>query len=274
MKRRDDQLHRQLASTVGTLTTTDAIERLALKAQLDNFGRGWTAWRKRAFGLGVAEIHLKDLRGIEGKLLRSKDGDRIIEINANRPRTRQLFSLAHEVAHILLERELPQLGSDLKHRTLFDPDYRAEEERIADRLAAAMLMPQDSVNHLVLTHGFGLASVLRVAREFQVSIPAAAIRVWELTGRKFVLLRFIYNHRDDTILLRDVPVLRAPFRMMILRPWVIRRCEVGIAPNSCQVTNVSMPLPVGSSQNEVYHAEAHWLNRGCLAVMVTFDHNT
>jgi hypothetical protein len=80
---------------------------------------------------------------------------------------RQRFTLAHEYAHLILD----QLGRTPASKTL---------EQLCDRLAAAILMPRTDV--LTRIQHCTPAEVLQIAREFEVSLHASAVRFAGLTG--------------------------------------------------------------------------------------------
>lgn len=96
----------------------------------------------------------------------------VIYINQADSPVRQRFSLAHEIAHFVLHRDLIEQG------VTDDTMYRSAElnsyyEVQANQLAADILMPV----RLVRQYGIPLASVSLMARQFQVSKKAMEIRL-------------------------------------------------------------------------------------------------
>lgn len=78
-----------------------------------------------------------------GKILRDEEhgghsGYSII-VNANEPQVRQRFTVAHEIAHYLLHRNL--IGDGLTDDALYRSGLSTLEEVHANRLAAEILMP-------------------------------------------------------------------------------------------------------------------------------------
>ena len=116
--------------------------------------------------LGVREVALEQLPG-SGELHKTKTGYRIV-CSTDQPVSRQRFTVAHELAHIILEtsgRNAPRSG--------------IEVERICDSLAAECLMPT-SVFLRFLPDRIVAADISRLAEIFTTSRTATAIRCAEL----------------------------------------------------------------------------------------------
>ena len=115
--------------------------------------------------LGVYEISYESFPG-SGELHKLKDGYRIV-CSSDQSRARQRFTVAHELAHVILEstgRNAPRTGSRV--------------ERVCDMLAAECLMPA-SVFEGRLPPTPALSNIANLARVFDTSITAAAIRCAE-----------------------------------------------------------------------------------------------
>ena len=114
---------------------------------------------------------------IAGKLQRDSNassGFRIV-VNSNDNAGRQRFTLAHEIAHFVLHRDL------LKDGLVDDALYRSaalsdEYERQADRFAAQILLPGHSVRAAYKV----TRALAPLAAQFEVSVPALRIRLNEL----------------------------------------------------------------------------------------------
>lgn len=107
-----------------------------------------------------------------------------IYLNARDAGTRQRFSIAHEIAHFLLhKRKIVSFGSVGR---LCDCSLSLKEEKRADNLAGRILMPKKSVRTFMLQNGFSVNDkieknmVKKVAKEFEVSLIAATLRLREL----------------------------------------------------------------------------------------------
>jgi Zn-dependent peptidase ImmA (M78 family)/DNA-binding XRE family transcriptional regulator len=99
-----------------------------------------------------------------------------ILINQLHPRERRRWTIAHEHAHFLLDRDRP--GVDFLKPTSRKP----ENERFADAFAAAFLMPEAGVRRrfyeeVERTGDFRVGDFLRMADYFGVSAMAMALRL-------------------------------------------------------------------------------------------------
>jgi Zn-dependent peptidase ImmA (M78 family) len=112
------------------------------------------------------------------EIRRNEDGSYFIVVDENEPYTRQRFSIAHELAHYILHQEkLKESG------TLNRDSANSEIEQQADQLAIETLMPKDKVESYIRKKGWHRLnqSILnKIARQFEVSPAAAAIRLREL----------------------------------------------------------------------------------------------
>ena len=135
---------------------------------------------KLARSLGVTEIVMTELTE-DGRTTWSDRGPRI-ELRADRPETRTRFTLAHEIAHVLVERD-----QTVARRTRgLDHD---EIETLCDWIAASILMPRDWVQRFAERPEYNLSLVRLVAQRADVSLSAAAVRLAEVGRRTCMLLR-------------------------------------------------------------------------------------
>lgn len=115
---------------------------------------------------------------IAGKIVREAAGSPSrysIYVNASDPARRQRFTLAHEIAHFVLHRDL--IGDGLIDDGMYRSKLGGEYERQANRLAADMLMPAG------LVRGYyrgGMISYADLSGAFDVSTEAIRIRLQEL----------------------------------------------------------------------------------------------
>jgi putative zinc finger/helix-turn-helix YgiT family protein len=98
-----------------------------------------------------------------------------IWINAGEAAKRQRFTLAHEIAHVALHADCIGDGivENAMHRSA---GVRVDDERDADRVAAAILMPERQVRAAFAKE----RSVARLADQFDVSDEAMRVRLREL----------------------------------------------------------------------------------------------
>lgn len=119
--------------------------------------------------LGVVGIVEQKL-AFEGGIFPNPAGY-IIKINSLSPPTRKRFTLAHELAHLLIS---PKTASSAR-RCLKSSDL----ETACDVIAAELLMPESMVLGSI-GQPASLDSLILLARRSSVSIQAAAVRICDL----------------------------------------------------------------------------------------------
>ncbi len=139
---------------------------------------------KVASGLGVG-VELRRLQGLDG-YTESRETKTYAVINLESPETRQRFTLAHELGHVILFR-IAQSGLKLNFRrdksrggNSFDHQDPAEEA-LCNEFAAALLMPRDEVRDKVARQRITPNLVLNIANTFAVSMHASARRLVSLS---------------------------------------------------------------------------------------------
>lgn len=128
----------------------------------------------KSFGIDV-KISTLDV-GISGMIHPDKGGYKIV-INKHEPEYRRRFTLAHELAHFILHRDL--IGSGISDNVLYRSQLSDAREAEANRLASDILMPVDKVNELrseLLVSKLADAVSL-LAHRFKVSEEAMRIRL-------------------------------------------------------------------------------------------------
>ena len=125
---------------------------------LDKFGRA----------LGVVEVERRELK-VDGMVLPKGKGYKVI-LNSKKP-ARRRFSLAHELGHIIVES-----GSLATPRFRGAPPSHKQLENLCDRIAAEILMPEESFREHMEQVGLELTAVPRLALVFDTSIESTAIR--------------------------------------------------------------------------------------------------
>ncbi len=132
--------------------------------------------------LGVRKVYFDDMP-YEGLLFPSStDSSYEIAINQWAPKSRQRFTLAHELGHIVLHKLLPETRQ-YEQRTVLTPLGSEAEEIICDAIAAEILMPMSKARYAINDCDDALMATLKLASKFEVSISAAAFRVREVSSR-------------------------------------------------------------------------------------------
>lgn len=128
-----------------------------------------------ATALGVAVKRDVEMpAGVSGHITRTRAGYEIA-VNASDPPARQRFTLAHEIAHYLLHRNL--LDGGIEDDRMYRSRLGGFVERQANHLAAQLLMPANLVRFACQA---GATDVARLAHAFGVSDQAMQIRLREL----------------------------------------------------------------------------------------------
>jgi len=108
-----------------------------------------------------------------------------IETNASHPTTRMRYSVAHELAHYILEPERIKKVGTIKRHKADNPDDK-QSERNAEQLASEILMPEPLIIEMAEAQQISKDQVVgndfiqQIAKSFQVSKQAAAIRLKQL----------------------------------------------------------------------------------------------
>ncbi len=143
-----------------------------------------------------------------------------ILINADVIRPRAMFTLAHELGHVLAVD-----GSEIK----IDEDLRGDndEERLANAFAAALLMPEQGIDSLIEEYGRDARCLAMMILDFGVSFESLIYRLHNLqvinaTGRDALknaglhgLLRALGDTEESAMLLaaRERPSRKPPLHL-------------------------------------------------------------
>ncbi len=118
--------------------------------------------------------------GVSGQIKNETDGY-VIRVNRHEARERQRFTIAHELAHFLLHRDIIDSSPDgIKDNVLYRSGAPERIEYEANRLAADILMPMEQVQKALSEDFNGMvteATIEGLAARFQVSKAAIEIRL-------------------------------------------------------------------------------------------------
>lgn len=98
-----------------------------------------------------------------------------IHVNIEDSPPRQRFTIAHEIAHYILHRDL--IGDGITDDPLYRSSLGQWYERQANKMAADILMPHQLVRSV---YRGGVRGLAPLARAFDVSMDAMRIRLQEL----------------------------------------------------------------------------------------------
>lgn len=126
-----------------------------------------------ALGLKVVEATLP--LSISGMIKPDEAGNFVIKVNRFEPKERQRFTIAHEIAHFLLHRQLIARG--VVDSTLYRSKLSSRLEAEANRLAADIIMPSKLITEALSQVPDYVDDVdVYLAEKFRVSKPAMEIR--------------------------------------------------------------------------------------------------
>lgn len=141
---------------------------------------------------GINEVVRTDLINVSAVLLKLHGGA-IIQVNSKHHPSRQNFSVAHEIGHILFsELKLEHYINSIEYRT-FNPQAKARtrekvRERLCDIAATELLMPEQVFKKYLTNFGLSINSVEPLAHIFRTSIPATAFRIAEVSNEPCLIL--------------------------------------------------------------------------------------
>lgn len=139
----------------------------------------------KAHGCRIIEAKLD--AEVSGLLIRD-NGSIVIAINDSEPETRQRFTVAHEIGHLLMHRGRPLLvDADVKinKRTPTNGFATPTEETEANRFAAALLMPAAEIERVLKrmklpTGRVSEAIIAKLHQHFGVSEASMQYRLMNL----------------------------------------------------------------------------------------------
>lgn len=124
---------------------------------------------------GVDFKRVEIAKGISGILVKNSEESFSILVNASEPWERQRFTVAHELGHYFLHRDLLHVGGEIKDRYILKAEGVSDEkEEEANQFAAAFLMPFDKVADAMNS---GKTDVDSLAKHFGVNVIAMGNRL-------------------------------------------------------------------------------------------------
>lgn len=109
---------------------------------------------------------------VSGAIHRQSTGQYRIYVNERDSRERQRFTCAHELAHFLLHRDV--LEDKHEENVMYRSNLSNDKEISANKLAAEILMPYETLNRVAETRRYGIRELAEV---FGVSRQALLVRL-------------------------------------------------------------------------------------------------
>lgn len=193
-------------------------------------------------------ITFSDFDKLEGLLLFDKQKESVVSINLNRPVTRQRFTAAHELGHIMLHTEI-------KGKNFLCPISGSKSliEREADDFASYLLMPNEELNKLIDKYqdkngNVDLDDCLLIAEYFGVSFESCVKTI------RFRLKRFVHQLDNN-----ELTKLIKKYKPQSKRKDLFEKTnDLNLLMNSISYSYFSIPnvneiIGIRFMQNLVYH---------------------
>ena len=188
---------------------------------------------------GVVSIERQPISSA-GMLLPGRHGYKII-LNLNQSWGRQRFSLAHELAHLLLHKSgISDSLPTAKYRASLAPNMA--EERLCDQIAAEILMPRLAFQEDGWMEGWSLRSLRTLAGKYNTSVPATAMRmidlmpeealmgVWKVSDDDGESAKLQWAHAGKTSYRVPSGSVSSKRLALVTQAWSSGRVESGAAP--------------------------------------------
>lgn len=205
---------RRLLELAGNPPTVEKAVRIVADDAIKDVPHPPLALEILAEKVGVAAIVYEDMP-FSGELRPAK-GSYVVACSAHLSPSRRRFTIAHELSHAILEksgRNCPRTGPEL--------------ERLCDMIATEMLLPREAfLNHV--PPGPTIDSIFQVARIFETSVAATALRFAELLGVS------VFEAEQNSIVWSYGVVSKGPIRF--LDSDLQRLIEDGVAGGNGEVS--------------------------------------
>jgi Zn-dependent peptidase ImmA (M78 family) len=152
------------------------IERLPIPIDL--------AYLASCLGYKIEETSIQQ----HGYITETMNGERLIRVRTDDRHEVKRFTIAHEIGHILLNMYTEKPS---KRAIKFRSNSKSWEEKIADRLAAELLMPMQAFQSTLNCYTYPSFQIAAyIARMFDVSFTACVRRITEVTS----MLAFMFSY--------------------------------------------------------------------------------
>ncbi len=128
----------------------------------------------------------------DAELHPNSDGKLVIRYNPDKPRTRQNFSIAHEICHTFF----PEYESQFHARhKIGEYDSHNELEFLCDFGASEIILPAPEFDSDVYKWGVSITSLERLSKRYEASMVATAIRAIGIARSPCALVVLDYTHK-------------------------------------------------------------------------------
>lgn len=132
----------------------------------------------------------------DAELHPTSDGNLVIRYNPDRPKTRQNFSIAHEISHTFF----PPFQDKVNARCKVEKyDSHSELEILCDLGASEILLPSPEFDSAVAQAGISLTSLKDLSTRYEASPEATAIRMMRIAQCPCALVVLDYTHKPAEV---------------------------------------------------------------------------
>lgn len=191
-------LRDRLASRFGA-TSELAICQFMVERHFPNVGahKGAVDPIQLARDVGI-QVESSGDRTFEGRIRWNEDGGAMLTVSDLGSAQRQRFTVAHELGHFVLRQEMLDEGSPEAFRAVArNRKEVAEEEELANLIAAEILMPRSAVVSEVSRRGLSLDSAQSMSKQFKVSRIALLRRISDVCCSKMIFVSIVPTRFSD-----------------------------------------------------------------------------
>ncbi len=124
--------------------------------------------------LGITVLVSTLPANVSGEIRPAESGSYVIKINRHEARSRQRFTLAHELSHFLLHKD--RIGEGISDTVLYRSSLTDSVEAEANRLAADLIMPVPTLKKIIKGKNIHDESVLAALAE-QLGVSQIALKI-------------------------------------------------------------------------------------------------
>lgn len=124
----------------------------------------------------------------------------VIALNELTQRSRQTYSLAHEIGHLVVFQDgkfKSGMECAVRYRNGSRQNGNVDEERLCEAIAAELLMPTELFEKEVRNLGYTLRNIPILSKVFNTSITSTAIKFWEVIREPCILIRWYIDAKRE-----------------------------------------------------------------------------
>jgi len=208
----------ELAGNVGVSSPEEAVRRCARRLLDEHAGATLPVRLHSLFDWGGVRKVRSESMTLEGGLRCLPDGRFDILVREDAPTTRQRFSIAHELGHLIFYRHAPRAKALQAQRGARAPQ---EEERLCNVAAEELLMPSAAIDP-ILARAQGTDRILQLAADCEVSIEAAMVRLAPLWRARGELQLWQYRDAWKPTLVRRLGRTTTSLATFVVEEWRAR----------------------------------------------------